>query len=182
MMIPGRAPSTPARHEPSRLLSSPFSNSCDSSPKYQTLPSTSCAKKSSVSSVTAPPALTVSCTTMHVTPAIRRVSFVTVTVSVSPPPTYVPVVPGSRGYSGIGRRRGRGRIEEATGVDRRCVGRRTDGGAQVRAGGELLIAALRRVLRVLLRRVATGRARRRVGRVGADADRGPVVVSRRVGA
>jgi len=44
MMMPGCAPSTPARQVPSVLTTLPFSNSFVSSPKYQTLPALSWAK------------------------------------------------------------------------------------------------------------------------------------------
>jgi hypothetical protein len=46
MMMPARAPRTPASHEPLVLMTLPFSYSLVSSPRYQTLPARSWANQS----------------------------------------------------------------------------------------------------------------------------------------
>src|SRR5204863_1258066 len=101
MTTPGKAPSTPAFHEPYELVATPPEISWESSPKYQTFPSTSCAYQSNVSSVSDPFVGTASFTTTLRTPMIFTVSFVTVTVSVSCPYEDVPsnrnVLPGWSG-------------------------------------------------------------------------------------
>jgi len=58
--IPASAPPTPASNEPARVVTLPFSYSAVSSPRYQTLPSASCANQSSVISTASPPSVTVS--------------------------------------------------------------------------------------------------------------------------
>jgi hypothetical protein len=78
MMMPGCAPSTPAVQEP---VWSPLGNSVDSSPKYHTLPASSCAYQSSVSSVRTPPSVTWSRISMVATPSIVGLLCVTVTTS-----------------------------------------------------------------------------------------------------
>src|SRR5882762_5576999 len=78
MMIPGSAPSTPASHVPAVLVTAPLAYSAVSSPKYQTLPSASCAYQSTVFSTSALLLVTTSRTTMHLTPRITFVSLVTV--------------------------------------------------------------------------------------------------------
>src|SRR5688500_11896549 len=102
MTMPGFAPPTPACHEPS-LLDMPPSNAVVSSPKYQTVPSTSCAYQSYVSSTIWPPDFAMSRTTTQVTPITSFVSFVTVTVTVSSVSTtsYSQTVPGTSGKNGL---------------------------------------------------------------------------------
>ena len=82
MMMPARAPSTPASNEPSFDTGLPFSYSVVSSPRYQMLPARSCAYQSSVTSTSFPSSVTTSCTTRAVTPfAISFVRRVTVTTT-----------------------------------------------------------------------------------------------------
>src|SRR5262245_49859369 len=104
-MIPGCSPSTPSSHEPSRLVTSPFLYSAVSSPKYQTLPSASCAYQSKVSSCSAPSALTSSRTTVQTTPMIVLVSSVTSVVVTSPAdspdPSITQRLPGVSGKYGL---------------------------------------------------------------------------------
>ena len=100
MITPASAPSTPASNEPPRDETFPSSNSAVCSPRYQTLPSPSCAYQSKVSSITSPSEVTVSRTTRAVTPfAIRFVALLTVTRTSSAFPSssssrYVQRVPG----------------------------------------------------------------------------------------
>ena len=82
MITPGRAPSTPASNEPSRVVMRPFSNSAVSSPRYQIDPSASWAYQSKVSSMILPSRRTVSRTIRAVTPfLIFFVLLVTVTTT-----------------------------------------------------------------------------------------------------
>jgi hypothetical protein len=82
---------TPASHEPEVLTALPFSNSVLSSPRYQTLPSWSCANQSYVSSTTSPsPLVTVSRTTVAEMPMISLRSGVTVTLTFSVSPSSTP--------------------------------------------------------------------------------------------
>src|SRR4051812_24754028 len=98
--MPARAPSTPASHDPS-LLGTPFSYAVVSSPKYQTLPSRSCAYQSDVSSSSSPSLVTVSRTTRVVTPSTTLVLLVTSTTMSSTPSgdvlRYTHLIPGSYG-------------------------------------------------------------------------------------
>ena len=78
MKIPGIAPSTPACHVPSVLVTFPCPSSVAvSSPKYQTLPALSCVYQSIVSSTSLPPSYTRSWITTQGTPSISAVSCVT---------------------------------------------------------------------------------------------------------
>jgi hypothetical protein len=79
------APSTPPVKVPSRVVGRPPASSIVFSPKYQTLPSLSWANQSSVSSVSSPSVLTVSWTSMQVTPRITLVLWVTKNSSCSRP-------------------------------------------------------------------------------------------------
>ena len=82
MITPAIAPSTPASNEPSVEVTSPFSNSAVSSPRYQTVPSESWAYQSKVSSMTSPSRVTVSRRTRASIPlAISLVALVTVTTT-----------------------------------------------------------------------------------------------------
>src|SRR3954451_15232161 len=106
MKIPARAPSTPARHDPSRLVTRPTAfSSAVASPKYQTLPRLSCAYQSFVRSARRPPTETRSSTSVQRTPRMSWVRFVTVTTSrprlPSFSPTYTSVVPGLSGNHGL---------------------------------------------------------------------------------
>src|SRR5437868_2988352 len=101
MTMPGCAPFTPDLNEPSMLVISLPSSSWVFSPKYQTLPSLSCAYQSSVSSVNTPPTYTVSWTSTQVTPRITLVLWVTKRTLLSLALTYVNVVPGRSGKNGL---------------------------------------------------------------------------------
>ena len=82
MITPAWAPSTPASNEPAVVVGLPFSYSVVFSPRYQTLPSESCAYQSSVTSTGTPSSVTTSCTTAASTPfAILLVLPVTVTTT-----------------------------------------------------------------------------------------------------
>ena len=73
------------------VLDEPPESSVVSSPKYQTLPSTSWANQSSVSSTRRPPpSRTTSCTTTQTTPSTTRVRAVTVTTLCSTPASVLP--------------------------------------------------------------------------------------------
>src|SRR5580765_8305672 len=109
-MMPGFAPSTPALNEPSMSTScgvgglSPLKISYTpvASPKYQTLPSFLGQNQSSVDSVCAPFTNTTSRKTMHVTPAISFVSFLTSTVFTSVALRYSQCLPTPMGKYGFG--------------------------------------------------------------------------------
>src|SRR5262245_22409516 len=98
MILPGSAPSTPPSHEPSLLVFTP-SYAVVSSPMYQSVPVSSCAYQSYVSSTIMPPERAVSRTTMQVTPMMTLVSLVTDTVTISPVSStlYSNTVPGTSG-------------------------------------------------------------------------------------
>src|SRR5439155_3632755 len=102
MMYPGCAPSMPAVQEPSCVAA----GSCvASSPKYQMLPSSSCAYQSNVSSVRTPDSYTWSRTSTVATPSIVGVLCVTYTMSTTGAfltvPLYVNRVPGTNGKYGL---------------------------------------------------------------------------------
>ena len=85
--MPASAPSTPASNDPARVVTSPFRYSPVCSPRYQTLPTSSCAYQSSVISTGSPFSVTVSRTTLASTPlAIILVSSVTSTTTFCRPP------------------------------------------------------------------------------------------------
>ena len=89
MMMPGRAPSTPASKDPWRVVSAPSSNSAVFSPRYQTLPAVSWAYQSTVSSISLPSSVTVSRTTAASMPfASRLVSDDTVTTTLTTAPSW----------------------------------------------------------------------------------------------
>jgi hypothetical protein len=87
MMIPGRAPSTPASQDPAEE-SSPFRTALVASPRYQTLPLRSWAYQSKVSSTRAPSRVSVSRTTVALIPMTVRVWSVTTTSLRSPSPAW----------------------------------------------------------------------------------------------
>src|SRR5688572_33421515 len=89
MTIPGKAPSTPASHEPAVEPGTPSSNSCVSSPRYQTLPASSCANQSSVSSIITSSRYAVSRTTSASTSQTRLVSASTETSMRSSPSSVI---------------------------------------------------------------------------------------------
>src|SRR4029450_6626978 len=97
MMMPGCAPSTPDFHESLALTKRPPFSSKESSPMYQTLPSSSCAYQSKVRSTGAPCSETVSRTTVAAMPRITLGSLVTASTSlggvVPRTPAYVYVLP-----------------------------------------------------------------------------------------
>src|SRR5512147_812136 len=79
MKMPPFAPSRPAVNEPSVLITLPLEfSSAVASPRYQTVPDLSWAYQSLVRSVTRPPWMTRSWTTLARTPAISLVLCVTV--------------------------------------------------------------------------------------------------------
>ena len=86
MKMPGRAPSTPASHDPSVLTTAPSSYSFESSTRYQTLPALSWANQSYVSSTTSPSTDATSWTTIVDTPiTVRRSSSTSTTTPVTSP-------------------------------------------------------------------------------------------------
>src|SRR5918995_2332870 len=106
MTMPGRAPPTPASHDPFVEDTLPSAYSAVSSPKYQTFPNRSCAYQSNVSSARSPFAeKTWSCTTVVVTPRITFVRSVTDTTlrsrSPSDTPSNTALVPGRNGRYGL---------------------------------------------------------------------------------
>src|SRR3954454_16983509 len=100
--MPGRAPSAPAVHVPSVLVTCPFrSSSAVSSPRYQTLPWASWLYQSVVRSSSVPLRYRRSWTTAHATPSIVRVAWETTTTSRIGSPSFVPTYtardPATRG-------------------------------------------------------------------------------------
>src|SRR5262245_49373468 len=81
MMIPDRAPFTPASQEPEVSGVPSAAYATVSSPRYHTLPRVSCAYQSVVRSSTLPSCSATSVITVAVTPSITFVWSVTVTVS-----------------------------------------------------------------------------------------------------
>src|SRR6476469_7016363 len=104
MMMPGSAPLTPASNEPA-VSAVPSLNSLVASPKYQTLPSRSCAYQSTVSSKGSLSTVTASWTATVSTPMIVLVSRVTsVVVRCSPScvaASEIMRVPGVSGKYGL---------------------------------------------------------------------------------
>src|SRR2546423_521000 len=102
MIKPGCAPLPPAVLEP---VCVPAGSCVASSPKYQTLPWSSCPYQSKVSSVRTPASKTWSRTSIVFTPSIVFVVRVTVTVSTTgvfwTAPLYVNLVPGTTGKYGL---------------------------------------------------------------------------------
>src|SRR5207249_4180700 len=103
------APSRPACHVPSVLVTCPLaSSSAVDSPKYQTLPALSCEYQSVVRSRRCPAMYRRSSTTTHGAPSIGFVLYVTVTTSrdgrPSLMPRYTSRVPGFNGNHGLSTR------------------------------------------------------------------------------
>jgi hypothetical protein len=90
MARPGLAPCTPASHDPSVLVVPSVSYAVVASPRYQTLPRSSWANQSYVSSLSLPSSVARSWTTVARMPSTSRVSGRTVTVICSVPSELVP--------------------------------------------------------------------------------------------
>ena len=93
MTTPAWAPSTPASNEPAVDTGLPSSYSVVASPRYQTLPASSCAYQSSVTSTGSPCSVTTSWTTRAVIPLAMRF---TLSVTVTTTRCRVPSVSVSR--------------------------------------------------------------------------------------